>query len=119
MTTLYVTEPYSIIKKDGETLVVQIPTNEQTGTSARKVSIPLMKVTQVVIQGDSTLTTPALVALLEQKVDICYLSYHGEFRGRLTAGDSKNGLLRLAQHRAHEDVKRQTELARLFVRGKL
>ena len=69
MTTLYVTEPYSMIKKDGETLVVQIPANERTGTIARKVTVPLLKVTQVIIQGDSTLTTPALVALLDQKVD--------------------------------------------------
>lgn len=119
MTTLYVTEPYSTIKKDGETLVVQIPANERTGTIARKVSVPLMKVTQVVIQGDSTLTTPALVALLEQKVDICYLNYYGDFRGRLASGDSKNGLLRLAQHRAHEDAAARMELAGLFVRGKL
>lgn len=119
MTTLYVTEPYSIIKKDGETLVVQIPANERTGTAARKVTVPLLKVTQVIIQGDSTLTTPALVSLLEQKVDICYLNYYGDFRGRLSAGDNKNGLLRLAQHQAHEDMTARMELARLFVRGKL
>ena len=29
MTTLYVTEPYAVIKKDGDTLVVHLPANEK------------------------------------------------------------------------------------------
>ena len=31
MTTLYLTEPYSTVRKDGDTLVVQIPENKETG----------------------------------------------------------------------------------------
>jgi CRISPR/Cas system-associated endonuclease Cas1 len=78
MTTLYLTEPYSTVKKDGETLIVCIPANKERGTLARKVSVPLNKVTQVVVAGNSTLTTPALTALIAQQVDVCFLSYHGE-----------------------------------------
>ena len=117
MTTLYVTEPYSIVKKDGETLLVQIP--GVGDTPGRKVRVPLGKVSQVVIQGDSTLTTPALNALMEQKVDVCYLSFHGRFRGRLLPADGKHGLLRLAQHRAHHDPVAVALLAAAFVEGKL
>ncbi|MBK8798247.1 MAG: CRISPR-associated endonuclease Cas1 [Anaerolineales bacterium] len=64
MTTLYLTEPYSTVRKDGDTLVVQIPENKETGAEKRSVRVPLMKVEQVVVMGDSTVTTPALLALL-------------------------------------------------------
>jgi len=58
MTTLYLTEPYSIANKDGDALIVKIPANKETGTEPRKVTIPLMKVDQVIVMGDSTVTTP-------------------------------------------------------------
>jgi len=119
MTTLYLTEPYSTVKKDGETLVISVPANQERGTLARKVRVPLMKLTQVVVTGDSTLTTPALTALIEQRVDICFLSYHGKFQGRIAPADGKNSLLRLAQVRAHDDELKSLMLAQQFVRGKL
>jgi CRISPR-associated protein Cas1 len=119
MTTLYLTEPRSTVKKDGDTLLVSIPGDENRGTLARKVRLPLGKITQVVVMGDSTLTTPALIALLERQVDVCFLSYHGEFQGRLAPADGKNSLLRLTQLRAHDDQVVSLTLAREFVRGKI
>lgn len=119
MATLYLTEQRSIVKKDGDTLVVHIPADQKKGTEKRKVRVPLIKVDQVVVQGDSTVTTPALLALLEQRADVCFCSYHGQFRGRLAPGLSKNSLIRLQQHRWHDDAERSLALARLFVQGKL
>jgi CRISPR-associated protein Cas1 len=119
MATLYLTEQRSVVKKDGETLIVKIPANKEKGTEKRTVRIPLIKIDQVVVQGDSTLTTPALLALLQQRADICFCSYYGQFRGRLAAGFSKNSLLRIEQHRWHDDPERSLALARLFVQGKL
>ncbi len=119
MATLYLTEPRSLVKKDGETLVVRIPANEEQGTQKRKVRVPLIKVTQVVVYGDVTLTSPALAALLEQHTDVCFCSRYGRFRGRLTPPMGKNSLIRLEQHRAHGDPARSCVLARAFVRGKL
>jgi CRISPR-associated protein Cas1 len=119
MATLYLTEPRSLVKKDGETLVVHIPANKEKGTEKRKVRVPLIKVDQVVVQGDSTVTTPALLALLEQRADVCFCAFHGQFRGRLAPGFSKNSLIRLEQHRWHHDPARSLSLARRFVEGKL
>lgn len=119
MATLYLTEPRSVVKKDGETLVVHIPADKEKGTEKRSVRVPLIKIDQVVVQGDSTVTTPALLALLEQRADVCFCTYHGQFRGRLAAGMAKNSLLRLAQHRWHDDAERSLALARCFVQGKL
>jgi CRISPR-associated protein Cas1 len=119
MTTLYLTEPYSVVNKDGETLSVKIPANKETGAEARKVTIPLMKVEQVVVLGDSTVTTPALVALLEQNADICFCDFWGRFQGRLAPPVSKNVFVRAAQFRTHDHYPGRIALAARFVRGKL
>jgi len=119
MTTLYVTQPYSIVKKDGDTLVVNLPKDEKTRGEARKVTIPLIKVDQVVIVGDSTLTSPALAALLEQRVEVTFLDSFGGYRGRLVPAAGRNSLLRLAQYRAHDDPFCSLELGKSFVYGKL
>jgi CRISP-associated protein Cas1 len=118
MTTLYVTEPYSVVKKEGDTLVVNIPANEKEGKPARKVEVPTIKISEVVIVGDSTLTSQALATLLEQRVEITFLNMYGGFRGRVVPQDSKNSLVRLAQFRAHEQTSRSFDLARQFVLGK-
>ncbi|GAB4494536.1 MAG: hypothetical protein OHK0010_29450 [Anaerolineales bacterium] len=119
MTTLYVTEPYSIVKKEGETLIVNIPENKNENKPARKVEIPAIKVSEVVIIGDSTLTAPALAALTEQKAHITFLDRFGNFRARVVPSESKNSLLRLAQFQAHIHPARSFELARQFVTGKI
>ena len=138
MSTLYVTEPRALVKKDGDTLLVQIaeeqcekdrPPAEGDGAEAnvvtergkkiRTVRIPLIKVDQVVIIGDATITSPALHALLENHVEVCFLSYYGNFLGRLSPEFSKNSLIRLEQHRAHDDPARALALAKQFVTGKL
>jgi CRISPR/Cas system-associated endonuclease Cas1 len=75
MTTLYLTEPRSVVRKDGDTLTVKISANKETGAVERTVRIPLLKVEQVVVLDDSTVTTPALLALLEQNADICFCDF--------------------------------------------
>ncbi len=121
MTTLYLTEQYSLLKKDGDTLVVHIPANKEQGTDKRKVRVPMMKVDQVVVVGNCTVTTPALVALLEQQAEVCFLSYHGHFKGRVNNGFTKNAGLRLAQHRAAviNDPNQALIVGKAFVKGKL
>lgn len=119
MTTLYVTEPYSVIKKDGDTLVIHVPADEAQQRPAKKVSVPLIKVEEVVILGDSTLTPQAMAALLDQKTVISFLTAFGQFRGRVVPAETRNSLLRLAQLRAHDDPQRVFTLAKQFVLGKI
>ena len=117
MGTLYLTKPGSTLKKNGEALQVYIP---ETGDEpARKVTVPLHKITQVVVLGNVTLTTPVLQTLLEQNVGVTYLTGYGRFLGRLGPPLSRNGQLRLAQHQAHHDPIRRMEMARACVVGKL
>ncbi|MDE3091865.1 MAG: type I-D CRISPR-associated endonuclease Cas1 [Chloroflexota bacterium] len=138
MSTLYVTEQHALVKKDGDTLIVQIPEDKckdakppaegenvqagseiEHGKKIRVVRVPLIKVDQVVVFGDATITSPALHALLGNRVEVCFLSYYGNFLGRLTPEFSKNSLIRLEQHRAHDDPNRALAFAKQFVGGKL
>ena len=112
MATLYLSEQQSIIKKRDGYLIVQYP-------DKRTVDVPLIKVSQVVVSGDVTLTTPALHTLLELGIEVCYLSMYGHFRGRLSPPVAKNAFLRREQHRAHADPQRALQVAQACVRGKL
>jgi CRISPR-associated protein Cas1 len=102
---------------------VQIP--EKPGkdganpTPARAEMVPLTKIEDVVVLGDAVLTTAALSLLLARGVEITYLDGHGRYRGQLSPPTSKNALLRLAQFRAHEEMRKRCELAHRFVLGKL
>src|SRR6184192_1296252 len=114
MATLYLNEQQSIVKKRDGYLIVQYPPPDK-----RKIEVPLIKVTQVVISGDITLTTPAVHTLLEAGIEICYLSMYGHFRGRLSPPVAKNALLRRQQYRMHADPQCAVKVAQACVSGKL
>lgn len=124
MSTLYLTEAHSFVRREGkDALMVQIPARPgrdgAQGAPARKEPLPLVKVDEVVVLGEVTLTAPALHLLLEREIDITFLDYFGQFKGRLSPPVSKNAVLRLAQYRAHQELPSRCDLARRFVLGKL
>jgi CRISP-associated protein Cas1 len=124
MPTLYLTEEYAVVHRDSEnTLLVQIPQRQGKNgvvlSPARKEHIPLIKIDEVVVLGEVTLTASAIHLLLERDIEITFLGYYGQFKGRLSPPFSKNAILRMAQYRAHQDMAKRCELARRFVIGKL
>lgn len=119
MATLYLTEQHSLVKKDGDTLLVQLPANEEKRQPKRKVRVPLIKIDRVVVQGNSTLTSPAIAALMERRTEITFLNPYGRFIGHLTPAFSKNGQLRLAQTAAHHDLQRHHCFSQAFISGKI
>jgi CRISPR-associated protein Cas1 len=120
MTTLYLTEPQSTLRKDGDTLVVRIPARKgDQPQPERKITLPLLKILHVVVYGDVTLTSPALHALLENQASITFLSHYGKFLGQLEPPMSKNSLVRRAQFAAQANYPQRMLLARQLVLGKL
>jgi CRISP-associated protein Cas1 len=122
--TLYLTEEYSFVRRDSEDkLLVQIPARKgKDGSSpspARKQHIPLVKIDEVVVMGEITMTASAIHLLLERDIEITFLNQFGQFKGRLSPPLSKNAILRMIQYRAHQDMSMRCELARRFVIGKL
>lgn len=119
MTTLYLTEQYSVVKVEGEALRVQFPADRVNKQPGKVVRVPLAKIDQVMVLGDITLTTPALHTLLERRIAVHYLSAHGRSYGALTADPAKNAGLRIAQYALHCDSARRFMVARQCVAGKL
>lgn len=112
MATLYLTEQHSYVHKDGETLVVR-------KADKSKVTVPLLKVDQVVVLGNVTLSAAVIEMLLDGGTEVCFCTKWGRFRGRLAGDWTKNSLVRLEQHRVHGDPARSLMLARQFVWAKL
>ncbi len=124
MPTLYLTEDYALVRRDGEdSLLVQIPERRgkdgKAPAPARQQRIPLVKIDDVVVMGEITMTASAIQLLMERNIEITYLTAYGTFKGRLSPPFSKNAILRMAQYRAHQDMSKRCELARRFVIGKL
>jgi CRISPR-associated protein Cas1 len=119
MATLYLTEQQTLVKKEGDALAVHIPENKETGQAKKKIRVPLIKIDRVVVQGDSTLTSPAIAALMERHAEVTFLNRYGRFQGHLAPAFSKNGQLRLAQTAAHHDPIKHHHFTQAFVRGKL
>src|SRR5437879_13719063 len=120
MRTPYLTEDYALVRRDGEdSLLVQIPEKQGKNgavlSPARKERVPLIKIDEVVVLGEVTLTASAIHLLLERDIEITFLGYYGQFKGRLSAPFSKNAVLRMAQYRTHPDLGKRCELARRFV----
>jgi CRISPR-associated endonuclease Cas1/CRISPR-associated protein Cas4 len=109
---LHVTEAGSVIRKDGDELVVEPRTQE-----ARRVR--LLDVSSVQLHGSVKVTTPALHALLRAGVPITYLTGGGFCLGRTRGPSHKNVELRLAQYHAATDPDRSLVLARRFVVAKI
>ncbi len=79
---------------------------------------PLAHTSAVVIFGNVSITTPAMKRLMQAGVDVLFLSYHGEYEGRLVGPLSKFGLLRQQQYARVLDKPFNLALAQQIVRGK-
>jgi CRISP-associated protein Cas1 len=112
MSTLYITQQDSVLRKVDERLRV-------TQHKDTLLDIPLIKVSQVILFGRVTVTASTVATLMEHGVGLCYLSEHGRYIGRLEPHLSKNSLLRVAQWRAAFDDRRKLDIAKQFVQGKL
>ncbi|MGB9634609.1 MAG: CRISPR-associated endonuclease Cas1, partial [Chloroflexaceae bacterium] len=115
MATLYLTEQYSVVKLEGETLRVQAA-GERNGDAIR---VPLNKIEQIMVLGEITLTTPALHELLKRRIPVHYLTAWGRSYGSLLADWGKNSGVRLAQYALARDVTRSFAVARACIGGKL
>lgn len=119
MATLYLLEQYSVVKLEGEALRVQIPASRDGSSAARFARVSLIKVDQVVVVGEITLTASAMQALLQGRKAIHFLTAHGRSLGSLLPDPSKNAALHIAQARAADTIGQRFELARRCVVGKL
>lgn len=115
MSTLYLTEQYSFVRLEGETLRLQ-KSGECNGNPVR---IPLNQIEQVMVLGDITLSTAAMHELMKRRIPIHYLSAWGASYGSVLADWGKNSLARIAQYALYLHRERSFDVARQCIIGKL
>ncbi len=96
MPPLYVVEQGAKIQKESRRLVV-------TKEDEVLQSVPLIKVEQAFIFGNVSITTPALVYLMNQGVDVVFCDQYGHYRGRVVGEASGHSELRRWQYRRVDD----------------
>ncbi len=112
LNTLYVTTQKSYLRKEGETVVVEVE-------GVVKLRLPIHTLSGLVTFGNVMISPYLLNLCAERGVCVSYLSEHGRFLARVTGPISGNVLLRMEQMKAHEDYFQKGEIARNFITGKL
>lgn len=109
---LYVQSPRAYVRKDAERLVIE--EEREVVAHAR-----LNEVSQVVLFGNATLTTPALHECMRRGIPVTYLSYGGWFIGHCVGIGHRNVETRTYQYKASFDDEFCLKLARRLVGAKI
>ena len=108
---LYVQTPGAKLRKEGDRLIVE------TRTEKRKV--PMISVSQVALFGPVSVTTPALHALMRERIPVSWFSTGGWFLGHTIGTGNGNVAVREAQYRAAFSERRSLVFARSLVSAKV
>ncbi len=112
MSVLYIKEQGAFVQKVGERIVV-------TKNNLKLLDIPIIRVENIAIIGNVQISTQALHMLMENGVDVSYLTYSGKYLGRTGAESSKNIFLRFEQYQFYLDESRRLEMARIITSNKI
>ena len=109
---LHITGAGSVVKKDGQELIIE----PREGETHR---MPIKDVSNMQLHGSIKVTNNALISLLRQGSRISYFSSGGWFYGRTNGPYHKNIELRLAQFKHATSPKLAIQIAQRIVRGKI
>jgi CRISPR-associated protein Cas1 len=112
MSVVYITQQGAVLSKEGERLIV-------SHEGVTLLDQPLLHVSQVVLFGNVTVTTPAVSLLLNKHIEVVFLSCRGRYKGRLQSECSQTVDLRRRQYLMAEDPEFCLRVARALVRGKM
>ena len=108
---LYVQEPGARVTKSGEVLVIE--------AEEKKTEVSIGDISELVLHGPVSLTTPALGALLREEIPVTYASTGGWVLGHTMSTGHRNVAIRIAQSRAAFDERRSLAFARSLVAAKI
>lgn len=110
--TLYLMENGSELGKESERLVIE-------KDDKRLIEIPAIKVDQVMVFGNSQITTPAMNFCLAENIPIVLLSSQGRYYGMIDTHSTDSVLLHRDQFKRAEDETFCLQQAKAMVIGKL
>lgn len=108
---LYIHTPGARLRKSSERLVVE--------TEEDSTEVPMIDVSQVVLVGPVSVTTPALHALMSNEIPVSWFSSGGWFLGHTFGTGNGNVAVREAQYRGAFDENKCLILSRNFVAAKV
>lgn len=112
LNTLYVASEGAYLRKDGETITVDID-----GRVAKRIPIHLLG---QIILFRATMASPDVLGFAAQNgVSVSWLSWSGKLLARVEGPQSGNVLLRRAQHQATKDQDTALPVARAMVAAKV
>lgn len=112
LNTLYVATEGAYLRKDGETIVVEID-----GKVAKRSPAHLLG--QIVLFGHTSASPDAMHFAAQAGISMAWLGYSGKLLARIEGPQSGNVLLRRAQHRVTADPEQALPVARSFVAAKI
>lgn len=110
--TLYIHEHGALIRCEGEHL-------EILRDGVELLSIPAFKLDQIIVFGNSQITTPAMKFCMRNNIPIVLLSAQGSFFGTIEAQGNQNVLLHRLQFMRAEEESFVLDTARAIVSGKI
>ena len=116
MPPLYISEQGTKIRIRNNCIHVE---REDAARTETIYHAPIGTVSQVVLSGNVGLTTPAIAALLDRKIDVVFLDSHGHFRGRLQTESDPHVWIRRGQYRAVENKDFCQNMVRCLVSAKI
>lgn len=116
MQPIYILEQGAKVRARNQCIVVEKNTDD---ASPETVQFPIGTISQIVLFGNISITTPAIGLLLEKDVDVVFLSETGKFRGRLSSGFGAQVSLRKAQYRVLDDADSMLKIGSKFIEAKL
>ena len=112
LNTLYVTSQGSYLRKEGETVVVEVEREI-------RLRLPLLTLGGVVCFGNVLCSPYLLGACAEAGIAVSFLTEYGRHLADVVGAPSGNVLLRRTQYRIADDLAASAALARSFIAGKL
>lgn len=112
LNTLYVASEGAYLRKDGETITVELD-----GGVVKRTPIHLLG--QIVLFGRTSASPDVLGFAAQNDVSVAWLSWSGKLLARVEGPQSGNVLLRRAQHRATGDEHAALPIARAMVAAKV
>ncbi|MCY7273937.1 MAG: CRISPR-associated endonuclease Cas1, partial [Phormidesmis sp. CAN_BIN44] len=112
MSTLYLVQQGTTLRKEQGRLVVQQPQEAD-------LEIPIREVERVLVFGNIQLTTQVISTCLEAGISIVFLTQLGEYKGHLWSAGSNHLEIETAQFEFRRDPEFQMAIAREIVKGKL
>ncbi|MBF0531106.1 MAG: CRISPR-associated endonuclease Cas1 [Deltaproteobacteria bacterium] len=112
METIYVLEPGSYLRKDGETLKV-VRDGQVTD------QVPMEGLNRLILIGNISLSSGVLDYLIQQRVETVFLTSTGRYRARLALDEHKHVALRRAQYLGLSQPSFALKTAKIIVEGKV